>query len=116
MHEELTRLNAEQDRRIEALEDQISAAPDPPSGADAKTKDLGREHVLRQLDHLRQKLTTHKMREAVIKDAEVSKAKDDVVHCLRINDRRPLDCWQEVEAFKREVGRLERAFLDRVLE
>lgn len=47
-------------------------------------------------------------------DKGVVKAKDSVVKCLRENDRRPLDCWREVEAFKREVGRLEKGFLGRV--
>ena len=45
---------------------------------------------------------------------EVEKAKETMVQCLRMNDRRPLDCWQEVEQFKREVGRLERGFVEKV--
>ena len=49
-------------------------------------------------------------------DKAVEKAKQDVVTCLRLNDRRPLDCWKEVEAFKKEVGRLEKGFLGRILE
>ena len=49
-------------------------------------------------------------------DKGVEKAKEDVVKCLRINDRRPLDCWQEVEVFKKEVGRLEKDFLGRVIQ
>ena len=51
-----------------------------------------------------------------MKDGDINKAKEKVVTCLRLNDRRPLDCWKEVEAFKREVGRLEGAFLGKVLE
>lgn len=47
------------------------------------------------------------------KDEKVERAKDQVVACLRKNDRRPLDCWQEVETFKAEVVRLERSFVDR---
>lgn len=46
-------------------------------------------------------------------DKDVTKAKDDVVTCLRLNDRRPLDCWKEVETFKAEVARLERAFVEK---
>ena len=49
-------------------------------------------------------------------DKAVEKAKEDMVSCLRKNDRRPLDCWKEVEVFKREVGRLERGYLGKVLE
>lgn len=47
------------------------------------------------------------------KDEGVEKAKEAVVACLKVNDRRPLDCWQEVENFKAEVGRLERTFVDK---
>ena len=56
------------------------------------------------------------MREDVVGDKGVEKARGEVVTCLRVNDRRPLDCWREVEAFKREVGRLEKGFLGRVME
>lgn len=42
-------------------------------------------------------------------------ARNDVVRCLRENDRRPLDCWREVEAFKEEVRRLEKGWVDKVV-
>lgn len=61
---------------------------------------------------LRQKLESRKKVDKV--SPEVEKAKEKVVQCLRVNDRRPLDCWQEVEEFKKEVGRLEQAFVQRV--
>ena len=48
-------------------------------------------------------------------DASVEKAKDGLVKCLRLNDRRPLDCWEQVEAFKAEVAKLEQKFVDRTL-
>ena len=44
----------------------------------------------------------------------VEKAKEEVVRCLRVKDRRPLDCWKEVEAFRVEVGKLEAEFVQRV--
>lgn len=46
---------------------------------------------------------------------EVEKAKEDLVQCLRMNDRRPLDCWKEVEEFKSQVGLLEKAFVEKSL-
>jgi MICOS complex subunit MIC19 len=46
---------------------------------------------------------------------EVEKARDDVVRCLRGNDRRPLDCWREVEAFREEVRRLEGKWVEKVV-
>lgn len=53
----------------------------------------------------------------VLKDlpSEVEKARNAVVSCLRINDRRPLDCWREVEIFKSEVKKMEDKFVADVL-
>lgn len=49
----------------------------------------------------------------VLKDLppDVEKARNAVVSCLRVNDRRPLDCWREVEVFKSEVRKLEEKFV-----
>ena len=65
----------------------------------------------KEIEELRRKLAERKKVEKV--DAEVQKAKDELVACLRLNDRRPLDCWREKEEFKRQVGRLEREFVKR---
>ena len=46
---------------------------------------------------------------------EVEKARESVIGCLRVKDRRPLDCWKEVETFKREVRRMEDKFVGDVL-
>ena len=70
----------------------------------------------KEIDTLKEKLSKRQLREDVVNDKAVEKAKTEVVSCLRINDRRPLDCWREVDAFKKEVGRLEKQFLGRVLE
>jgi altered-inheritance-of-mitochondria protein 13 len=45
----------------------------------------------------------------------VESARNEVVRCLRENDRRPLDCWREVEAFKEEVRRMEKGWVDKVV-
>ena len=79
-------------------------------------RDLGRQSVQKEIDMLQEKLKRRKMKEEVVKDKAVEKAKADVVSCLRINDRRPLDCWREVEAFKEEVGRLEKNYLGKLME
>jgi altered-inheritance-of-mitochondria protein 13 len=42
-------------------------------------------------------------------------ARDNVERCLRENDRRPLDCWREVEAFKEEVRRMEKGWVEKVV-
>lgn len=56
------------------------------------------------------------MREEVVRDEGVENARSKVLACLRNNDRKPLNCYEEVETFRREVARLERRFLGRVLE
>ena len=69
----------------------------------------------KEIEKLREKLKERKLREDVVNDKKVESAREEVVKCLRVNDRRPLDCWREVEAFRREVGRLEGEFLGRVM-
>lgn len=139
---ELSRLEVEQSRALKELEEQISATPDsttesshPDSqsnipdqssslgGKDHRAKaegdklrDLGRQSVQREIEELRKRLGQRKLREDIMTDKGVEKAKDEVVRCLRVNDRRPLDCWQEVETFKKEVGRLEKDFLGRIIQ
>lgn len=48
-------------------------------------------------------------------DEGVEKAKSEVIRCLRDNDRRPLDCYKEVERFKDEVRRLEGVWVEKVV-
>lgn len=76
-------------------------------------RDISRDSVASEIDQLRSRLDGR--RKLAELDEGVSKAKADVVSCLRLNDRRPLDCWQEVDAFKREVARMEQAFVDRIV-
>lgn len=79
----------------------------------AKEEESDRSHdsVNKEIMDLRQKLEQRKTVEKV--PAGVEKAKEGLVKCLRYNDRRPLDCWQEVETFKQEVGKLEKAFIQK---
>jgi len=44
-----------------------------------------------------------------------STTKKEVVKCLRDHDRRPLDCYREVESFKEEVRRLEGAWVEKII-
>lgn len=76
-------------------------------------RSLTRDAVNEDVEQLRAKLEGR--RKLVELDDGLVKAKDDVVSCLRLNDRRPLDCWKEVEGFKKEVARMEQAFVDRVV-
>jgi altered-inheritance-of-mitochondria protein 13 len=74
---------------------------------------MSRTSVTKEIEQLRAKLEQRKKLEQV--DADLNKAKDAVVTCLRTHDRRPLDCWQEIETFKKEVGRLEKQFVERTI-
>lgn len=62
------------------------------------------------IEKLKRKLESAKQQREM--DSGVKDAQEEVVKCLRLNDRRPLDCWKEVEKFKAEVGRLEKQFVD----
>ncbi|KAK0931002.1 hypothetical protein LTR29_016509 [Friedmanniomyces endolithicus] len=88
--------------------------PTAPSASSTPSSDSGRSSasVKKEIMDLREKLESRKQVESVPKAVE--QAKEKVVQCLRTNDRRPLDCWKEVEEFKREVGRLEARFVERV--
>lgn len=88
-----------------------SAAAAPQKTSD--TADPSREAVLKDIERLRTKLESRKKLSGL--DENVERAKSQVVNCLRIHDRRPLDCWKEVESFKQEVAKLERAFVDKVV-
>ncbi|KAI4281796.1 MAG: hypothetical protein L6R38_003425 [Xanthoria sp. 2 TBL-2021] len=140
VHSELARLDAEHSKRLSELQEQISASPDSTTESihpDARTpdqstssggvdhkaaaegdrlRDLSRQSVQKEIDMLKEKLKRRKMKEEVVQDKAIEKAKGEIVKCLRLNDRRPLDCWREVEAFKEEVGRLEKNFLGKVMD
>lgn len=78
-----------------------------------ESRDLSRQSLSAEIEQLRSKLDGRKR--LVTLDEGVERAKQSVVTCLRLNDRRPLDCWKEVEQFKQEVARLEAAFVDKVV-
>lgn len=91
--------------------------PYPESGQQQQSlaidRDASRDSLLKEIERLRSKLESRKKLTTL--DEGVERAKTEVVNCLRLNDRRPLDCWKEVEGFKQEVARLERAFVDKVV-
>ncbi|KAL4890733.1 hypothetical protein BDV59DRAFT_184070 [Aspergillus ambiguus] len=88
--------------------------PAPPAAVEQPiNRNLSRETVNADIEELRAKLEGRKKLADL--DEGVARAKADVVGCLRLNDRRPLDCWKEVEGFKREVAKLEEAFVDRIV-
>lgn len=101
------------------MPDQTGSKGGPDHGAKKegdRVRELSRGKVQEEIERLKGMLRERRLKEDVVGDEGVKRAREGVVACLRLNDRRPLDCWREVEAFRREVGRLEGAFLGKVLE
>ncbi|TVY45655.1 MICOS complex subunit [Lachnellula occidentalis] len=111
---ELKRLQEQAAKEYEELQSKISAPePEKEKSAGDTLRDLGRESVQNEVKELKKKLEQRKKLTDV--DEGVEKAKSEVVRCLRDNDRRPLDCWKEVQTFKDEVRRLEGAWVEKVV-
>ncbi|RVX71046.1 hypothetical protein B0A52_03411 [Exophiala mesophila] len=83
------------------------------SEAEKARKGQTSEKVRQEIEKLRQTLGQRKTMTQL--STEVETARQDVISCLRLNDRKPLDCWKEVEAFKREVRKLEENYVSSVL-
>jgi len=116
---ELAALQARASKDYEELQAKLSAADETPKSdkteksAGDTIRDLGRESVQNELDGLKKKLESRK--QAREEDEGVKKAKEEVVNCLRTNDRRPLDCWKEVSKFREEVRRLEGKWVEGIV-
>ena len=106
-----------------ALKAQSDEAIQPPSFAEKvgealtperqRQREMSRETVAKEISTLKKTMDTRKKLAEV--DPALQNARDEVVGCLRTNDRRPLDCWQQVDNFKKEVSRLERKFVEKTL-
>lgn len=110
--DELRRLQAEQFAKLKglgaAIEEETAAMP-----VDASS--LTSAAVAKDIAGLRTRLEARQREVSRPLPEPVEKARSDVVQCLRNNDRRPLDCWREVAAFKDEVRKLEASWVDRVV-
>lgn len=84
-----------------------------PSAEEKARQSQSSKKVLEDIEKLKSSLGQRKTVKEIPK--EVEKARDDLVGCLRVNDRKPLDCWKEVEVFKGKVRELEEKFLGEVL-
>lgn len=111
MTESLTPSSAEEPSEP-SLTEKIADAVTP-SALQSKNPNRSHDSVSKEVAELKAKLERRKKLDA--KDPSIEKAKEGLVQCLRLNDRRPLDCWSEVEAFKAEVAKLELKFVDRAL-
>ncbi|TIC95986.1 MICOS complex subunit mic19 [Colletotrichum higginsianum] len=106
--EELKRLQTKESEALKLAHEKIAAEDKP-----APEGQRSHEAVAREIEALRAKLAERKK----VRDLPdgVEAARSEVVRCLRENDRRPLDCWKEVEAFKEEVKRLEKGWVEKVV-
>jgi altered-inheritance-of-mitochondria protein 13 len=108
--EELKKLSAQESAALKAAREKASEI----TGKDntAQQQQDG-QTVSAEVEALRARLDKRKQLRQL--PESVDKARGDVVRCLLENDRRPLDCWQEVEAFKEEVRRLEKSWVDKIV-
>ncbi|KAA8908664.1 hypothetical protein FN846DRAFT_944925 [Sphaerosporella brunnea] len=102
--DELSRLEARESEILAGIDERLSR-----EGAPKEELALDRNKVQAEIEALRKRLESipkpHEL------DEDVKKAREAVVGCLRKNDTRPLDCWQEVEEFKSQARRMEKHFV-----
>ena len=138
VHEELAKLQAEQTDAVQAAKEKILKEAEElqrkgeeeaagkgkgvkekigdvvgVGGKGKEDKEKSSQKVLEEIERLKRELGQRKVLKELPK--EVESAREGVVACLRINDRRPLDCWKEVEVFKREVRRREAHLVSKML-
>ncbi|KZZ97685.1 DUF1690 domain-containing protein [Moelleriella libera RCEF 2490] len=106
--EELKKLQKKESETLQKAHEKIAASVKGEGDKDGLTS----FSLSKEIDELRHKLEERKQ----LRDlpGDVRTARSQVIQCLRENDRRPLDCWQEVEKFKAEVKKLEQSWVDKV--
>jgi len=87
--------------------------PGTSNSDEKKRKDQSSKKVQEEIEKLKQQLGQRKTVKDLPKDVE--NARQDVISCLRINDRKPLDCWKEVEIFKQQVRKMEENYVGSLL-
>lgn len=110
--DELKKVQKRQAEALTAAHETIAAAADQFKPKDGEKKETDSIALGKEVDALRKQLESRKQVRELPESVE--KARSEVVRCLRENDRRPLDCWQEVETFKAEVKKLEKTWVDKV--
>jgi altered-inheritance-of-mitochondria protein 13 len=104
--EELRKLQQKESEALNVAHEKVASSEDSNDNK-ITSFSLGKEveQMQRRLEERR------KVREL---PENVENARGAVIRCLRENDRRPLDCWLEVEAFKTEVKKLEKTWVDKI--
>lgn len=110
---ELKRLREQEAEALREAQAKIQQEQQEKQGQDDSSSGTSRFAVAKEVEALRAKLEERRQVRQLPEAVEA--ARGEVVRCLRENDRRPLDCWQEVERFKEEVRRLEKGWVDKVV-
>ncbi|KAF3768802.1 DUF1690-domain-containing protein [Cryphonectria parasitica EP155] len=113
---ELRKLSRESDAQLSSVLSKVGSSGKE-EGEGSKDKDgaapLSQHAVNADVERLRKKVEARRLVREVPESVE--EARGDVVRCLRENDRRPLDCWREVERFREEVRRMEKGWVERII-
>ncbi|KAI5803401.1 hypothetical protein DFH27DRAFT_555620 [Peziza echinospora] len=72
---------------------------------------LNRQSLQEKVEGLKRRLSSVPAPEERPEDPEIVNTRQAVVNCLRINDRRPLDCYAEIERFKGVARKREKEFV-----
>ncbi|OAA47091.1 DUF1690 domain-containing protein [Metarhizium rileyi] len=104
--EELKKLQKKESEALNVAHEKIASAEN------SDESKLSRFTLGQEVDELRRKLGERKKVRELPEAVENSRSA--VIRCLREHDRRPLDCWQEVEDFKAEVKKLEKSWVDKI--
>ncbi|EGR46754.1 uncharacterized protein TRIREDRAFT_122903 [Trichoderma reesei QM6a] len=106
--EELKRLEKQESDALKLAHEKIAEA----ASSSEEDKGPSRYTVGKEIEELRKKLEQRKK----VRDLpeSVDAARNSVIRCLRENDRKPLVCYDEVEAFKAEVKKMEREWINRI--
>ncbi|KAL7800040.1 hypothetical protein V8C37DRAFT_363850 [Trichoderma ceciliae] len=106
--EELKRLQKQESNALKFAHDKIAET----ASSDTEDKGLTRYIVGKEVGELRSKLEQRRKVQDLPEGVEA--ARNNVIRCLRENDRRPLVCYDEVEAFKAEVKKMEKDWINRI--
>lgn len=113
MAEELKKLQQKESEALSLAHDKIAEAAAAIKGDDKSNKGHSNTSVNKEIESLRHKLEERRQVRQLPESVEDSR--NNVIRCLRENDRRPLNCWEEVENFKAEVKKLEKGWVDKVI-
>lgn len=110
--EELRKLQDKENAALKAAQ-QKAAEISEKEEKDAQSQNSSKI-VSKEVETLRSRLEKRKQVKELPESVE--RTRSELVSCLIENDRRPLNCWKEVEAFKEEVRRLEKGWVDKVTQ